>query len=159
MYTIRELKTNDLSSICSFPQNEEELIFSFPKVVFPLTPDQIIETITSRLKPTVVLHNNNVIAFACLYDVQENTCSLGNVIVSSEYRGKGVAVFLLQTISTIAKEEYKVETLQLVCQNINTRGLIFYKKQGFNPVDLFWNQRQSGEYVVGIRMQKSLISI
>ncbi len=132
------------------------MIFSFPRAVFPLTPDQIIETIGSRLKPTVVLHNDNVVGFACLYDIQENTCSLGNVIVSSEYRGIGVSEFLLQALSTIAKEAFKVDTLQLICQNTNTRGLIFYKKQGFNPVELFWDRRQSDEYVVGIRMQKSL---
>ncbi|MGM1048862.1 MAG: GNAT family N-acetyltransferase [Bacillota bacterium] len=75
---------------------------------------------------------------------------------SAEYRGKGVSEFLLQALSIIAKEELKVDTLQLICQNTNTRGLIFYKKQDFIPVDLFWNQRQSGEYVVGICMQKSL---
>jgi len=43
MYTYRPLQSSDLETLCSFPQNEQELYFMFPRAEFPLTADQIRE--------------------------------------------------------------------------------------------------------------------
>ena len=154
MYSSRNLTPIDLDVICSFPRNQEEMIFSFPRAVYPLTPDQILETIRNRLQPTVVLRDNQVVAFATLYDVKEFSCYLGNVIVSPGYRGRGAASYLLEVMEKVAKEEFSTSRLKLICQNTNTRGLIFYKKHGYSPVNLFSRQNESGDYVVGIEMEK-----
>lgn len=68
MYTYRSLHQSDLETLCSFPQNEEELYFMFPKAVYPLTPEQITEAVKNRLEPTIILHNNEVVSYANFYD-------------------------------------------------------------------------------------------
>lgn len=50
MYIYRPLLLSDLEILCSFPQNEEELYFIFPKAVYPFTPDQIEEVVKNTLK-------------------------------------------------------------------------------------------------------------
>ncbi len=156
MYTYRALLPGDLESICTFPQNEEELYYMYPKAIYPLTPGQIEEAVKNRLKPTVILHNQEVVAYANLYDLDSHSCWLGNVIVSPEYRGKGVAQYLIEVMSRIAKEEFKVRKLKLVCHNTNTRGILFYTKYGFKPYEISLRQKPSGEYIAGIHMEKEL---
>lgn len=156
MYRYRPLQLIDLETLCSFPQNKEELYFMFPKAEYPLTPDQIREVVKHRLEPTVILFNQEVVSYANLYDHDGESCWLGNVIVSSDYRGKGVSQYLIGIMETIAKQKLKVKKLKLVCHNTNTRGILFYKKHGFKPFDISTRVKPSGEYIAGIHMEKTL---
>ncbi|MCU6795113.1 GNAT family N-acetyltransferase [Paenibacillus sp. WQ 127069] len=156
MFSHRPLQENDLDAICSLPQNEEELYFMFPKAVYPLTPEQIVEAVKNRLEPTVILCDHIVVSYANFYDNDCESCWLGNVIVSSDYRGKGVSQFLIDTMESIAKQNLKVKKLKLVCHNTNTRGILFYKKYGFKPFDISVRVKPSGEFIAGIHMEKKL---
>lgn len=40
MYIHRNLENIDLETICTFPQNEEELYYISPRFIYPLTPDK-----------------------------------------------------------------------------------------------------------------------
>ena len=41
MLAHREVRPDDVPTICAFPQSAEELYFLFPKATFPLTPAQL----------------------------------------------------------------------------------------------------------------------
>jgi len=122
MYQYRPLQSSDLETLCTFPQNEEELFFMFPKAKYPLTPDQIWEVARNRLEPTVILIDQEIVSYANFYDHDGEFCWLGNVIVSPDYRGKGVSQYLIGVMETIAKQKLKVKKLNLVCHNTNTKG-------------------------------------
>jgi|HigsolmetaGSP11D_1036233.scaffolds.fasta_scaffold00724_4 RimJ/RimL family protein N-acetyltransferase len=128
----------------------------FPKAVYPLTPDQLEEAAKNRFKPTVILHRERVVAYANFYDVDDQSCWLGNVIVAPDYRGKGAATYLIEVMTNVAAEELNVRKMKLVCHNTNTRGLLFYAKHGFKPYDVSIRQKPSGELVAGILMEKDL---
>ncbi|ULL16127.1 GNAT family N-acetyltransferase [Paenibacillus sp. H1-7] len=159
MYTHRALSDADLHSICSFPQTAEELFYIGPKFVFPLTPDQITSLLANRFEPTVVIEEGtgNVAAYANLYDRNEQTCWLGNVIVSPEYRGRGAAEYLLNTMMRKASQLHGMHKLTLYCHNTNSRGLAFYHKHGFKPVDIRITATDAGKSIISIQMEKALV--
>lgn len=156
MYSYRALVPEDYEVVSSFPQNEQELYYMFPKATYPLTPSQVEEGVKNRLKPTVFLYNQEVVAYANIYDHVDDFCWLGNVIVSPNYRGKGVSQYLVEVMSDIAKEEIKVNKLKLVCHNTNTRAILLYTKLGFRPFDVTRIEKPSGEVIAGVRMEKVL---
>jgi ribosomal protein S18 acetylase RimI-like enzyme len=156
MYASRLLLPIDLETIATFPQNEDELFFMFPSATFPLTIDQLEAGAKKRLKSTVVLHNEIVVAYANFYDHEGDYCWIGNVIVSLDYRGKGAAKYLLETMTNKAKNELNVKILRLCCHNTNTRGVFFYTKLGFKPFAISKLEKPSGELIAGIRMEKEL---
>jgi ribosomal protein S18 acetylase RimI-like enzyme len=156
MYTSRLLLPIDLEIIAAFPQNEEELFYMFPSATYPLTVDQLETGAKKRLQPTVVLHNERVIAYANFYDNEGDYCWLGNVIVSPNYRSKGAAQYLLETMTSKAKNELKVKVLRLSCHNTNTRGVFFYTKLGFKPFAISKIVKPSGDLIAGIRMEKEI---
>lgn len=40
-------------------------------------PEQILESVKHRIKPTVVTHDGRVVGYANLYGATENSCYLG----------------------------------------------------------------------------------
>lgn len=156
MYTYRSLQASDLSTISSFPQNEDELFYMYPSAAYPLTPEQISKNLPNRLEPTVITDGDSVACYANFYKDDSNDCWLGNVIVSPDYRGKGAAKFLIETMEMLAKEKLYVKKLNLLCHNTNTRGLLFYKKLGYKPFDISLRFRPSGEHLACVHMEKRL---
>lgn len=148
MYAHRTLENKDLHTICTFPQNEEELAFISPRFVYPLTSEQILQLLEDRFEPTVIIDQltGMVVAYANLYghDAVEKTCWLGNVIVSPEYRGQGVSPYLLDVMLEKARTIFKCQEILVACHNINSRGLAFYAKHGFAPfrIKLIKNKEQ-----------------
>ncbi|MGV2883970.1 GNAT family N-acetyltransferase [Paenibacillus taichungensis] len=67
--------------------------------------------------------------------IKKEVCWLGNVIVSKDFSGKGAANYLLKTMIMKAKSIYKVKHLLLSCHSTNSRGLAFYHKHGFKPIN------------------------
>ncbi|WP_339276905.1 GNAT family N-acetyltransferase [Paenibacillus sp. FSL W8-0426] len=160
MYIHRNLENIDLETICTFPQNEEELYYISPRFTYPLTPDQILNLLQDRHEPTVVLnkHTNEVVAYANIYgnDPVERTCWLGNVIVSPGYRGTGAAPFLIGVMLDKAKNSMGSQTLRLACHSTNSRGLAFYAKQGFKPFGVRITKTEE-KSMITIHMVKGLI--
>ncbi|MDR6555265.1 GNAT family N-acetyltransferase [Paenibacillus qinlingensis] len=155
MYTCRPASTEDLHIISTFPRNAEELYFMSPAFQFPLTPEQLIASTQNRLKQTVVVdEKGQVLGYANIYGYEEgNRCWLGNVIVSSEARGKGAAESLIRTMMAQAKDELQVKELHLVCHNVNTRGLLFYAKLGFKPYQVEKKKNHVDQTIAGIMMK------
>jgi RimJ/RimL family protein N-acetyltransferase len=154
MYTCRPAESTDYSAIAIFPESEEELFFMFPAGTYPLTAEQIEETVKKRWCPTVVLHQNEVVGFANFYGYEEGKhCCLGNFIITKAHRGKGAAECLIRHMIEAAKNDMKVPRLVLGCHHSNPRALLFYKKMNFSPFNLTKVTNRNQEIIVAINME------
>ncbi|WP_429375404.1 GNAT family N-acetyltransferase [Paenibacillus sp. DS2015] len=72
-----------------------------------------MELLENRFEPTVIVQKftGDIVAYANLYSIEEDTCWLGNVIVSPKYRGGGTVGILLNVMITKAKEKYGIKKL------------------------------------------------
>ncbi|UUZ79579.1 GNAT family N-acetyltransferase [Paenibacillus sp. P26] len=85
----RPAVSEDFVTIATFPQNEQELFFIYPKWSYPVRPADMEEIANQRMEPTVVTCEEEIAGYSNLYLVEEGShCWLGNVIVSPAYRGK-----------------------------------------------------------------------
>lgn len=156
MLTHRPVQEADIPIVCRFPQSESELFFIHPKGSYPLTADELKKAIRERFDSTVVLSDNNIAAFAN-FPIREpgEKCVIGNVIVSSEYRRRGVGGYLVQTMTKLAFEKHQVKEVHIPCFNANVPGLLLYTKLGFRPFKIEeWSDKQ-GNRVALIHMKLS----
>ena len=136
-FSFQPAQTSDLEKVCQLPQNKEESFFMFPKADYPLSVEQLQTVVESRSDSTVILHNNEIVGFANFYEVKENNyCSIGNVIVSSDFRNKGIGKYLIETMESIALEKYNVREIHISCFNMNTKGILLYSKLGYTPYQI-----------------------
>ena len=150
----RPFEEKDISFICGFPQNEDELFFLSPKSEFPLTPSQLLETIVHRSDSTVVEYNGEVVAFANFYRWNfGGRCSIGNVIVSSTSRGQGVGRYIIEQMISLAFSKHQALEVTVSCFNRNIAGLLFYPKLGFQPFAVEERQDKNGNRVALIHMR------
>lgn len=132
--SFRPVLNKDLEYLCQLPQSKEELFFMFPKADYPLSVEQLRTAIESRFNSTVILLDNKIVGFANFYEVKENEyCSIGNVIVSTNFRNKGIASFLIRTMESIALQKYNSREIRISCFNTNTKALLLYSKLGYTP--------------------------
>jgi RimJ/RimL family protein N-acetyltransferase len=153
----READADDFTSICLFPENEDELYFCFPKAIFPLTVDQLKTSVDSRFDSTVIISENTVAGFANFYEVeQDHHCSIGNVIVNPLFRGKGVGEFLISTMEYKALNKYNVKEIHISCFNPNVAGLLLYNKLGYVPYELEKRFDKKSMPIALIKMKKKI---
>lgn len=155
----RPVQEDDLVIICSFPQSEEELFFLFPKASFPLTPAQLQESIAQRADSTVVTLDGEVVAFANFYHWEMGgSCSIGNVIVSSAFRGYGVGRYLMEQMIALAFAKHQATEVSVSCFNRNTAGLLLYTSLGFQPHAIEERRDNKGNRVALIRLHLRRVS-
>ena len=155
--TYRDFTFDDLETVCKLPRNKQELFFMFPKADFPLTINQLKNTIKDRFDSTVVLFNNEVVGFANFYEVRESQyCAIGNVIVSPCFRNRGVGTFLINAMEDIGKKKYNVSELHLSCFDANTSGLLLYTKLGYKPYEIEKYINKENEVSALIELKKVL---
>lgn len=153
----RALEKADMEKICQLPLNEEELFFMFPKADYPLSVEQLEIAVANRFNSTVILFNNEIVGFANFYEVKENEyCSIGNVIVSSDIRNKGVGKYLITTMELIALEKYNVREIHISCFNTNTKGILLYSKLRYNPYDMEIRVDKREQRLALIKMKRSM---
>ncbi|WP_035242449.1 GNAT family N-acetyltransferase [Desulfobacter vibrioformis] len=147
MLKFRPFLNQDLQSICSFPQSEEELFYFYPKALYPLTPEQLQSAIDQRSDSTVFVQNDCIVGFANFYRWKDGICCIGNVVVAPFARGQGVAKFIVETMISLADHRHSASVVQISCFNQNIAGLILYNKLGFKPFDV-----EEREYIDGKRV-------
>lgn len=153
-FTHRAVQQQDLAIICTFPQTAQELFFLYPKASFPLNDSQLAEAVSKRFDSTVVLRNQQVIAFANYYQREIGKhCAIGNVMVSPQVRGSGAGKYLLQVMIDRAFQEYHVGEVHISCFNENTVGLVLYPKFGFCPYAIEERLDYQGKRVALIQMR------
>ncbi|MEK3724010.1 GNAT family N-acetyltransferase [Paenibacillus sp. FSL H8-0034] len=153
MFQYRDVRHEDFKIIATFPQNQEDLFYMFPKGIYPITPEQLEEVALIRFSPTVILYQDQVVGYCNFYKADEGKdCWLGNVIVNPEYRKIGIGTYLIQIMKNKAINHYKAQELKLVCHNTNTMALLFYYKQGFKPFDMNLVEDYKGDQIIRIIM-------
>jgi ribosomal protein S18 acetylase RimI-like enzyme len=153
----RHAETADFDSICHLPQSAEELFFMSPKAEYPLTKGQLELATNSRFDPTVVLLDNEIVGFANFYEKEENRyCSIGNVVVSSLFRNRGIGTFLIQAMEHIALEKYNVSETHISCFNTNTKGILLYSKLGYTPYIIERRITSQGKLLALIKFKKAI---
>lgn len=152
--THRPLADADIPRICTFPRDAEELYFLFPKATWPLTPDQVRESLAVRRDPTVVLRGGVVVGYANFATFEEGkSASLGNVSVDPNLRGTGIAAYLVQVMAERAIVHHGLPELVLRCFNTNTPALLLYRKLGFVPFAIEERQTPRGQRVALFTMR------
>lgn len=153
-FSHRPLEDKDVQEICRFPQSEEELFFSFPKAQYPLTPIQVMNAVSGREDPSVVILNGEVVGYANFIKVRPDIfCTLGNLLVNPFHRRKGVATYLVNTMIHIAKEKYKARFVRAACFSHNSAGYQLYRGMGFKPADMVHRTTPDGETVLLVNME------
>jgi ribosomal protein S18 acetylase RimI-like enzyme len=128
---------SDLSAICSLVRSAEELYYFHPRARFPLTPEQIRIALSQSLDATVVLMNGQIAGFANFTQASPGDgCTIGNVVVAPESRGRGVGRYLLEAMIRFAHERHQASQVEVGCFSDNIAGLLLYTKLGFAPVDI-----------------------
>lgn len=149
----RPFFNSDLQTVCSFPQNKEELYYFFQKATYPLTPAQLQIAIDQRSDSTVVEQDGEVVGFANFYRWKDGKCCIGNVVVSPLVRGRGVAAYLIKTMIHLASIRHAAMFIEISCFNSNAAGILLYKKLGFEPFDIEERQGPNGKRVALIHMR------
>ncbi len=151
----RTVKKEDFETICTFPQNAEELFFMFPKAEYPLTSDQLAAAVENRFDSTVILRGEEIVGFANFYEVKENQhCSVGNVIVNTKFRNQGIGEYLINTMERIGTEKYRVSEFHLSYFNTNTKGILLYSKLGYKPYEIERWLSKENESIALIKMKR-----
>lgn len=154
LLTHRPVAEKDIPIICSFPQSEDELFFLFPKAAFPLAAPQLREAIAQRSDSTVVELGGQIIAFANFYRWETGgCCSIGNVIVSHEVRGRGVGRYLIEQMIGLAFSRHQAAEVTVSCFNQNVAGLLLYPQLGFQPYAVEERQGKNRKRVALIHMR------
>lgn len=157
-FTYRPIKEEEINLICELPKSEKELYYMFPKASYPLTYNQLKEAIDLRFDSTVIELNGKLAGFANFYEAVPNDhCSLGNVVVNPDFRGCGVAQFLVESMESIAKQKYNAKELHISCFNTNTPGILLYTKLGYAPSEIEQRIDYNGKKIAFIKFKKYLI--
>lgn len=153
MLKCRPVLHADIQTICAFPRDEEELFYFFPKASFPLTVKQLQRAIDQRSDSTVVEQDGVVVGFANFYHWTHGKCHIGNLIISPDARGNGVAQYLIHSMIDLARTQHAASVVEISCFNQNTSGLLLYQKIGFEPFAIEQRLCPDGRRVALIHMQ------
>lgn len=111
----------------------EELYLVHPGGQYPWTVAQLEILAESRANFTVALIDDEVVAFANLYNVEpDESAFIGNVIVAAAYRGQGIGKLLTQHMADLCVTVYSAVP-HLSVFGSNTRAMLMYANLGFDP--------------------------
>lgn len=154
MFLHRPLEEKDIPTVCALPQNADELFYMFPRATWPLTPAQLKDALEERSDSTVIELNGEVVGYANFSQAHfRGRCSLGNVIIAPEARGKGVGGYLIGCMSDIAFGKHEAKELTASCYNHNVPGLLFYPQWGFKPFAIEEKRDKHGSRVALIHLR------
>jgi len=154
--TCRPVAEKDIPRICGFARNEDELFFFFPAATWPLTHEQLRDSIAQRSDSTVIERDGQVVGFANFYHWETaGTCTIGNVIVDPEARAGGIGAELIRQMIRIALDKHQACEVTLSCFNNNVAGLLLYPKLGFVPFAIEERKNRHNERVALVRLRYS----
>jgi ribosomal protein S18 acetylase RimI-like enzyme len=138
--------------IINLASSPEELYLVSPAAKYPWDIEQLEEISRRRQNLTVALVNGVVAAFANLYDVIPNdTAFIGNVIVSDQFKGRGIGKALCHHMNKICVFEHNAVPHISVFSN-NSKALLLYTKIGFIPYEVEARKNLNDETIALIKM-------
>lgn len=139
--------------IANLVSSPEELYLVYPDGSYPWDTTQLDVLSETRPDFTVGIIQGVVVAFANLYHVIPNESAfIGNVIVSNNYKGRGIGKALTLHMVEISLSKYAA-TPYLSVFGFNSRALLMYSQLGFKPYDVEPRKKLSGEAVALIHMR------
>jgi ribosomal protein S18 acetylase RimI-like enzyme len=145
----RRVVPDDYRPICDMLPSEEELFLVYAQGKYPLTVEQVAALVEKRTEPTVMLLDDRVIGFANFYGYKERrSVVIGNVVVDSSLRGKGLGKLLVSYMIDLAFRRYDLPRVKLHVYNRNLAGLLFYRSLGFEPYAMKPKKDYRGDTVV-----------
>ena len=142
-----------LDQIISMVTSPEELYLFHPKGTYPLDHAQLDALFEKRSNLTVVIEEGEVVGFADLYNIcPQESAFIGNVVVSTHHRGKGIGKGLTQYMCEVCINQYGA-TPHLSVFNVNTRALLLYSTLGFKPYSVEQRVNLQEEPVALIHMK------
>ena len=152
--TFRPVDEQDIARICSFARTQEEQFFFFPAATWPLTHEQLRDSIARRSDSTVIERDGQVVGFANFYRWETGgCCSIGNVVVSPAGRGRGVGRYLIEQMIQLAFTRHQAAEVTVSCFNQNVAGLLLYPQLGFQPYAIEERKNKKGIRVALIHMR------
>ncbi len=152
--TFRAVQAQDIARICGFARTEEEQFYFFPAATWPLTEAQLQASVDKRSDSTVIELDGVVVGFANFYKWENaGTCTVGNVIVDPQTRGKGIGAQLIKQMIDIARTRHQASEVTLSCFNSNVAGLLLYPKLGFVPFAIDERQDKQGRRLALIHLR------
>lgn len=144
------------AAIAALITTPEELFLVHPAGHFPWDDAQIAGLAASREQLTVGLLEDEVVAFANLYQVQPGVSAfIGNVIVAEAAKGRGIGQALVAHMVTLCRQKLAAEP-RLSVFSANSRALLLYSKLGFVPYGVEPRQDWHGNTLALIHMRHSL---
>jgi len=102
----------------------------------------------------VVELDGEVVGFANFYRWEAGgCCSIGNVIVSSSARGRGIGRYLIEQMINLAFSKHQAAEVTVSCFNQNIVGLLLYPKLGFRPYAIEERLDKKGNRVALVHMR------
>ncbi|MCP4321997.1 MAG: GNAT family N-acetyltransferase [Alteromonadales bacterium] len=119
--------------ISALVPTSEELYRIYPSATFPLDHVQLNKLMIERKDLTVSVDNEQVVAFANLYNVNNNVSAfIGNVVVANSHRGLGIGKSLMLYMAELCNYKYNAK-VHLSVFNFNTKAILLYSKLGYKP--------------------------
>jgi len=154
--TFRAATEQDFSDIALWPRTREELYYFAPRAPWPICAEALQEIASNRLSPTIAEVTGLPAGYANFYRHSDGRLAVGNLVISPEYRGAGIASALMQQMEDQARHQFGENTLSVACFNCNTSALQLYHQRGYTPQSLETRQGPEGETVVLIQLQRNI---
>jgi len=152
----RPFQEADAGRISTFPNSSEELFHMLPDASYPLMPNRLLAAAREGHDPTVGLLDGQIAGYANFVQVREKKFgAIGNLVVHSEYRRRGVAAYLVNIMVQTAMESYAARFVQASCFSHNTAAYALFHKIGFRPADMGQRLGMDGDPILLIHMHLS----
>ena len=117
---------------------EELMLFAGPKLTFPLTNEQLNESLNEkgRFAFQVVNENDNLPIGHCEIYLTNNTAALGRILIGEKsFRGKGLGKIIVKKLLKYIEENIDRKKVELNVFDFNIAAVKCYEKVGFkiNP--------------------------
>jgi ribosomal protein S18 acetylase RimI-like enzyme len=128
-----------------------------PDASYPLVSGRLLAAAREGHDPTVGLADGRIAGYVNFVEVLEKKfCAIGNLVVHSEYRRKGVAAYLVKVMVQTAMESYAVRFVQASCFSHNKAAYALFHKIGFRPADMGQRLGLDGDPILLIHMHLSI---
>jgi len=140
------------------PLDARELFYMFPRANWPLTPVQLQDAIAVRSDSTVFILDEQVSGFANFYQWEQGgSCTIGNVVVASSVRRKGLGTYIVNTMCNLALHHHCAREIHISCFNMDTPALLLYTRLGFSPCAVEPRIDKSGNAIALIHLRRYLL--
>lgn len=133
--------------------SKDELFLVYPGGRYPFTTDQLEFLAENRSDLTVLLIDDQVVAFANIYDLVEGEQAfIGNVVVSQDHRGQGLGRKLVEYMLELIIDRYQADA-HISVFAFNKAALLLYSSLGFLPYAHEERVNPQGETVALVHMK------